>query len=555
MSSPFEGKIIQRKADGYDGYAHQYASSTLKDAMKPAMILYAIDDEDVIKAIHFAHGDPAQHLPPRAIAIRTGGHHYVGASSTSGNNMTVDLSFAYDDFVWKDSDFTLVKVGVGLPLGKLNNLLKGAGRFVPHGQCSYVYVGGHCQSGGYGQYIRSFGLMVDYVQKYRLITADGQIIKVRRDSEDPKIKDLFYALAGGSPGNFGIVTHVTLKVLKDQDHRKSYGYRCEAKYSRGLLEELLNYVIKMDMDNRSADYDLGITFGSTHEQTGKDVSTIVVFAQWANLCGTIDCDQSFFQGIREICKDHILVTVDGKPRVVDKSLPLSELGSHWLFPIAREFEYPFIKRGYVTAESGDYLHAQGWANWASGRIDEIESANTRTCYISSQFQYTGGRGRARSAMETNGLDDRTSINWRDSTFLFSFDIFYKPEGEQTATSWQQKNDYGAIQMKKFSTQDRRYIWAPNSPDDVDLIAAKEFYFDSDDKFNRLVAIKNRVDPNGLFTPNKFCVTSPTVFNGPLPSRTQAPPPLHLIRGSVPSGNVEIPSMKGSKFMTRETAKL
>ncbi|KAF9357053.1 hypothetical protein BGX34_009626 [Mortierella sp. NVP85] len=554
MSSPFEGKVIQRKADGYDGYAHQYASSTLKDAMKPAMILYAIDDDDVIKAIQFAHGSKV--IPPRAISIRSGGHHYVGASSTSGNNMTVDLSFAYNDFVWKDSDYTLVKVGVGHSLAKLNNLLKGAGRFVPHGQCSYVYVGGHCQSGGYGQFIRSFGLMVDYIQKYRLITADGQIIKVRRDSEDPDMRALFYALAGGSPGNFGVVTHVTLKVLRDQDYRKSYGYRCEAKYSRGLLEELLNYVIKMDIDNRSADYDLGITFGSTHEERGS-VSTIVVFAQWANLWGPIDCDQSFFQGIRDICKDHILLTDDGNPRVMDNSLPLSELSSHWLFPIAREFEYPFIKRSYVTSESGDYLNAQGWANWASGRIDEIESAKTRTCYISSQFQYTGGRGSCctRSAMKTNGLDDRTSISWRDSTFLFSADIFYKPEGEQTAMYWQQKNDNDAIQMKKFSTQDRRYIWAPNSPEDVDLIAARKFFFDSDDKFDRLVAIKNRVDPNGLFTPNKFCVTSPAVFNGPLPSRTQAPPPLHLIRGTVPSGKVEIPSLKGSKFMTRVTAKL
>ncbi|KAK3821360.1 MAG: hypothetical protein J3Q66DRAFT_438231 [Benniella sp.] len=553
MSSPFEGKVIQLKADGYDGYAHQYASSTLKDAMKPALILYAINDDDVIKAILFAHGSKT--VVPRAMSIRSGGHHYVGASSTSGNNMTVDLSFAYDDFVWKDSDYTRVKVGVGHSLANINNLLKGAGRFVPHGQCSYVYVGGHCQSGGYGQFIRSFGLMVDYVQKYRLITADGQIIKVRRDSKDPKIQDLFYALAGGSPGNFGIVTHVTLKVLKDQDYRKSYGYRCEAKYSRDLLEKLFNYVIKMDTDNRSADYDLCITFGSTREQPGNEVSTIIVFAQFANRWGPNDCDQGFFQGIRDICKGHILPTDDGGFRVTDESLPLSELGSHWLFPVAREFEYPFIKRGYITSESGDYLNAQGWTKWASGRIDEIESAKTRTCYISAQFQYTGGRGATESAMKKNDAKGETSISWRDSTFIFSLDIFYKPEGEQTAKHWQQQNDHDAIQMKKFSTQDRRYIWAPHSPEDVDLIAARKFFFDSDDKFDRLVAIKNRVDPHGLLTPNKFCVTSPTVFHGPLPSPTQAQPPLHLIRGSVPFRNVEIPSMKGSKFMTREAAKL
>ncbi|KAF9357052.1 hypothetical protein BGX34_009625 [Mortierella sp. NVP85] len=555
MSSPFEGKVIQLRDDGYDSHAYQYATSTHKDkgTMNPALILYALDDDDVIKAIKFAHGDPAQHLPPRAIAIRTGGHQYSGASSTSGINMVIDLSDTYDDFVWKDEDYTLVKVGIGLPLGKLNSLLKGAGRFVPHGQCAYVHLGGHCQTGGYGQLIRSFGLTADHVQKYRLITADGKVVSVRRDSEDPKIKDLFYALAGGSPGNFGVVTHVTLKVHKDQDHRKSYGYRCEVAYSRELLEKLLEFSVQMDIDNRSADYDLCITFLSTRERPGNNISKIIVFSQWANLGGSHqECDDSFFQDLRKICKGHILSTAGGSLRVVDGSLPLSELSSHWLFPIAREFEYPYVKRAYATRADGQYLKKQKWAKWVSERVEEIESMPKRTCYIAAQIQYSGGRGSKESAMKKNGAKGDTSISWRDSSYIFPFDIFYKPEGKETALKWQERNDREAIVEGKFSKQeDRRYIWGSH---DLDLIAAKKFYFDSDEKFNRLVSIKNRVDPQGLFTPNDFCITRrPTSVQ---PPATQAPAPsLHMVLNDSETGTVDVPYLKGCRFMTHNVSKI
>ncbi|KAG0220723.1 hypothetical protein B0O80DRAFT_460088 [Mortierella sp. GBAus27b] len=570
MSTPFEGLLVMAGDESYDSHCYQYATTSYKNLgiMSPALILFPDNDKDIIAAINFAKASK----PPRAIAIRTGGHQYSGASSTYKQNMLLDLSDTYNDFKWKDAENTIVKIGVSTPLGRLTDLLKGAGRYIPHGQCSYVHIGGHCQTGGYGQLIRSFGLMVDYILKFRLITADGQIRSVRRDN--PETRDLFYALAGGSPGNYGIVTHVTFKVLKDQNHRQSYGYRCEVKYTREVLEKLLDLVVKMDAhgpDGRSADYDLCITMISQNDRIPGSFSRIVVFAQWANLEGYGQTmDDSFFQDIRDIVKPHIYNNHE-----VDGSLPLSELSSHWLFPIGREFQHPYFKRACGSNASAKYLKEQGWAKWVAQRVDEIESAPKRTCFISAQFQYVGGRGASESGMSRNVRKDpdystkgpMTSISWREANFASIMDIFYMPEGESIAKAWVAKNDKELLgtapsEKGKFidDYKDRGFLWGSQ---DLDLVASKNRYFDSEDKFKKLVAIKKNIDPQNLFTANRFCVVAPNTA----PPTAATPQNKcvwdeHCDAAFKAALNVSMPHVHpdtclhpGSKFVTSETAKI
>ncbi|KAG0354701.1 hypothetical protein BG005_006288 [Podila minutissima] len=416
MTFQFQGAVYQRGDEGYDFHAYQYATSSYKDV--------AQDDADVVTAIKLARAKGI------AVAVRTGGHHYSGASSTDSNNLQLDLSKTYTDLKWGDAEYTLVTFGVSTPLGELSKKLREHERFVPTGQCSYVNLGGHCQSGGYGTLARGFGLLSDHIQKFRIITADAEEPTpkwVCRDSQTEAERELFYSVIGGSPGNFGVVTDVTLKVHKDGDHPLSRGFRGEIPYSRVLLKQLLDIMLEMgDTDDFPADYDFCLTMTSEHPPQYSDrpsKAKIIIFAQWANLGGLDQVyDPSYFQKIIQAVGGRGHMNPYKGILMEDKEAPMSELCSHWLFPVIREFQLPYFKNIRLSDYSSEKLRANKWTEWVTSRIDEIED-NTQTteCYLSCQFQYAGGLN---SRFRNQGKDGVTSFSWRDSTIIFILDVFY-----------------------------------------------------------------------------------------------------------------------------------
>ncbi|KAF9271877.1 hypothetical protein BGZ68_002942 [Mortierella alpina] len=380
-----QGKIVKRGDEGYHHSVYQYASSSYEDQrlIEPEAVIYPIGDYDIQKAILYAKRKGL------GIAIRTGGHHYSGASSTNGKNLQLDLSNTYTDFEWEpNTRYSQVTLGISLSLGKLLSKLEEAGRFVPTGQCSYVHLGGHVQTGGYGHLIRGFGLLSDCVQKIRIINADGAVQWVQRGIQ--KDKELFYALLGGSPGNFGVVTDVTMNVYKDQDYPKSRGLHVRVQYSPERLERLLNVMVEQDdTDDTPADYDYSVTVVSGRLAEGRPEG-ISVFAQWANLQGKDqDYDPALFNKIKAAIGERTPWMPHDGIEYDDIEAPMSKLASHWVFPIAREFQLPYVKRAYITESRT--LKLDGWASWTAGRLHEIIGSPTKNCYVSAQFQYIGGR--------------------------------------------------------------------------------------------------------------------------------------------------------------------
>ena len=138
--------------------------------------------------------------------------------------------------------------------------LTAEGRFLPSGQCEYVGLGGHVQTGGYGQLARGFGLLSDYVDEIRIISYDTTEQKYT-SKWIKKGDELFRAVIGGSPGNFGVITHVRLTVLKDSDYPKSYGLFALCAYDSNLLKEFLNIMLETKTVNLD-DFDYCITFSS-----------------------------------------------------------------------------------------------------------------------------------------------------------------------------------------------------------------------------------------------------------------------------------------------------
>jgi FAD/FMN-containing dehydrogenase len=81
-----------------------------------------------------------------------------------------------------------------------------------NGSSSQVGVVGYTTGGGLGPMARRYGFAADHVTAFTIVTADGAVRDVRADGPDPDDVDLFWAVRGGK-GGFGIVTEMTFDLV------------------------------------------------------------------------------------------------------------------------------------------------------------------------------------------------------------------------------------------------------------------------------------------------------------------------------------------------------
>lgn len=231
----------------YDSQKYQYASSSHEadHHMNPGLIVQPRNKDDIALTLKYAKAQG------KTVAIRTGGHQYSGASSTSTSNIQLDLKHTFrgvdDRAIFEKDGRTFVRTSVSWDLGAFNAWLTKNEVFVPHGQCTDVHLGGHVQTGGYGQLIRSFGLLGDHVVSLELVDHEGKAKEVTRAS-DP---ELFFALLGGSPGNLGVLTHFTLEVHRDADYEGARGLKALYWYDPKTVKRLLDIMVEMSDDENS----------------------------------------------------------------------------------------------------------------------------------------------------------------------------------------------------------------------------------------------------------------------------------------------------------------
>lgn len=451
----------------YEERKYQYATSSYvnEKRMEPKLIIAPHNKNDIALALKYAASQKI------AVAIRTGGHQYSGASSTTASNIQLDLKTTFrapdDQRLFEAHGKVFVRTSVSWSLGAFNDYLQQNKVFVPHGQCVNVHLGGHVQTGGYGQLGRSFGLFGDHVVSLELVDHEGNLREVTRRADS----ELFFALLGGSPGNLGVVTHFTIQVHRDSDYQGSRGVKSLYWYKPETLKRLLDILAEMsDDDDFPANYDYCVSVLSSSnklldwapeidgkmkdkhpELYGKDglpfwPRMIVVYAQWVPLQPTDVCDMSWFDRITQ-------GSILDRP-VEEKSM--SELTGQWVFRNVREFDHPYVKRTYATKSRT--LGADGWASWITGRIDKIVKPEKNKCFISAQLQCFGGK----NSRVTLNKDNGTAFSWRDSSLVCTLDCFYDDgiDGtRETATEWQRVNDLEGIGPNgKFSKEDRRLLW-------------------------------------------------------------------------------------------------
>lgn len=503
------GKQIPQGSHNYDDEKYQYASSSHeKDHnMNPGLIIQVQNKNDIVLALKYAKSRKI------AVAIRTGGHQYSGASSTSPPNILLDLKKTFrgpnDQAIFEKDGKTFVRTSVSWSLGAFNAYLTKNKLFVPHGQCTDVHIGGHVQTGGYGQLARSFGLFSDHVLSLEIVDHEGNSKEITK-ANDP---DLFFAFLGGSPGNLGVLTHFTIEVYRDSNYKGSRGMKALYWYNPATLQRLLDILVEMsDDDNFPRNYDLCVSVLSSSFKLldlwpgldkkmiddhpdifGEDgipfwPRTIVLYAQWVPFDKNDVCDMSWFDRL----KKHSIFN----PGVQEK--PMSELTGEWIFRNVREFNHPYVKRTYST--DSRTLAKDGWASWVTKRIDAIVKPEANRCWLSAQLQCIGGK---HSKFVTNA-NNGTAFSWRNTSLICTIDCFHEPDAKVRAEDWEKVNDEEGLGPNGiFSKEDHRVLWG--SYGSFDLDASWKYYYDDQAKYDRLRKARQAADPDGIFTPNPFCV--------------------------------------------------
>ncbi|KAK3174047.1 hypothetical protein OEA41_001291 [Lepraria neglecta] len=340
----------------------------------------------------------------------------------------------------------------------------------------------------------SFGLFGDHVLLLEIVDHEGNFKEITK-ATDP---ELFYAILGGSPGNLGVLTHFTIEVHRDSDYQGSRGLKALYWYDPTTLKRLLDSLVDMsDDENFPRNYDLCISVLSSSfklldlwpeldgkmreehlEIYGKDgiplwPRTIVVYAQWVPFDKNDVCDMAWFDRFR---KDSI--SINGV-----QQKPMSELTGG---------------RTYLTKSST--LGKDGWASWVTQSIDAIIKPEANRYWLSAQLQCVGGK---HSKFVTNA-DNGTSYSWRDSTLVCTLDCFHEFAAKVRAEGWEKVNDLAGIGPNcKFSKQDRRVLWG--SYGSFDLGESWSSYYEDWAKYERLQKARKAADPDGIYTPNPFCV--------------------------------------------------
>jgi hypothetical protein len=526
------------KLDDYTVHAYQYATSSKPGLCQPAAIVHAANEADVKLAIAYARDAGI------ALAVRTGGHHFWGFSSTSGENIQIDVS-GFDKYHFDAASGTIT-CGVGLDLKALDERMGKIGAFVPHGQCAMVCLGGHLQSGGFSVLCgRSFGWFCDHVTQFRMITADLETRVVHRpiaDQPDAQNDDLWFAAIGASPGNFGVVTEMTIAPLWDKDFPESRSSTIYMHYSPEAHEALLEIIAEYnDRDDLPADFNIcafilagyppvlrpNIDTKMMHahpEIYGGALephpAVIGIWATWCNLDGGAysRAAKDFFAELdartRPLASLLDRLAVRLLAPHVGKLIPMmtpaeptrmSALTKAYCFP-KRVHANPYVA-GTWCGQS-QQLTTNGFAKWARKATAEVQKQDG--CYADFEWVVCGGK---HSKNRTNAATNPTSVAWRELTLLCFQYVHYDntnylgqdwSEPKEFSDAWVARAKAGAIGPKGvLGSADQRWNAFPEQ--DTDLDAARQHYFQSEAVYQRVLAVKREMDPNDVFTPNRFCV--------------------------------------------------
>ncbi|GAA2257751.1 FAD-binding oxidoreductase [Actinomadura luteofluorescens] len=195
LRGAFSGTVLLPGEPGYEEGRRVFNAMIDR---RPAAIARCADAADVAAAVGAARENDL------IVAVRCGGHSIAGLG-TCDDGMLIDLSGLRSTSV--DLEARTATAGGGVLWGEYDAATQEFGMHSPGGRVTTTGIGGFTTGGGYGWTSSKYGLACDSLVSAEVVLADGSIVRAS-ERENP---ELFWGIRGGG-GNFGVVTEFEFRL-------------------------------------------------------------------------------------------------------------------------------------------------------------------------------------------------------------------------------------------------------------------------------------------------------------------------------------------------------
>lgn len=439
----FAGQIITPADSNYDTARKVWNADIDR---RPALVARCTTSADVTLAVRSA----AEHSVP--IAVRGGGHSVAG-HGVCDDGLMVDLSAMREVTVNGARDTAYV--GGGAIWRDFDQACRSHDVATTGGIVSETGVGGLVLGGGIGHLMRRYGLSADNLKTVDIVTADGQLRTVS-DESDP---ELLWGLRGGG-GNFGAVVRLGLQLHNIGPTVLGgmvlFSFSDAAQVLRGYRDIIDN---APDALGTIANLRMCPSLPAIPEALHGTLAVAVTMC-WT---GSADEGRRYAQRIADL----------GKPianTIADR--PYAELQSF----------------GDTTAPAGNYYY------WRSINFDSlsdsvidtlVEHAGRITTPLTAVPIYHLGGAVGRVPADATAYGARTAGH-----NVNMFAGWSAPGDREAHVQW--ARDFSAA-MQPYATGNYVNFLSDETPSEI-----REAY---GERWNRLVALKRRTDPDNLFRHN------------------------------------------------------
>ncbi len=208
----FSGEIITRQDHNYEQWRQSMHWHHSVPKRYPDVMVQAFNEADIIAALKHAASNNLK------VSVHNTGHNAMGSSLRNGG-MLLDIGSMANIEIDEANKIAVVQPGVRSIQLMAAARSKGLSFPVPH--CPTVGISGFTMGGGQGwNWGSNEGMACFSIAAADVITADGKL----RHASPTENAELYWAVRGGGPGFFGVVSKLWLKLypLPKAIHASNY---------------------------------------------------------------------------------------------------------------------------------------------------------------------------------------------------------------------------------------------------------------------------------------------------------------------------------------------